>query len=118
MNAMWTTKMKISTAFLVATVAVSGSSLLAQQALAPKAASPVTGAETKAKPDSAEWAKTEAKLAKLRELVKPQPGEYVTNMAKIAWEGDPWEAAVKAGKEGKPVLAYGPGMVGVPCGYG
>ena len=25
---------------------------------------------------------------------------------------------VKATKEGKPVIAYGPGMVGVPCGYG
>ena len=62
--------------------------------------------------------KTEAKLAKLRELIKPRPGEYVTNMAKINWERDPWKAAVRAGKEGKPIIAYGPGMVGVPCGYG
>ena len=60
----------------------------------------------------------EAKLAKLREITKPQPGEYVTNMAKIDWQRDPWEAAVKAAREGKPVIAYGPGMVGVPCGYG
>jgi hypothetical protein len=104
---MWTTKLKISAAFLVATVAVTGGLLLA--AAAPPAANPV---------DSARWAQTEAKLAKLRELIKPQPGEYVTNMAKIAWERDPWKAAVKAAKKGKPVLAYGPGMVGVPCGYG
>ena len=76
------------------------------------------GGEVKAKPDSAEMAQIEAKLAKLRDITKPQPGEYVTNMAKIAWERDPWQAAVKAAKEGKPVLAYGPGMVGVPCGYG
>src|SRR5262245_15608003 len=109
---MWTTKLKISAAFLVATVAVTGDRLLAQPPLAPN------GAEAKANPDSAEWAKIEAKLAKLRDITKPQPGEYVTNMAKIAWERDPWEAAVKAAKEGKPVLAYGPGMVGVPCGYG
>jgi hypothetical protein len=99
-------------------VAVTGGRLLAQQVLAPKAASPVTGAEAKSNPDSAEWAKIEANVAKLREITKPQPGEYVTNMAKIAWERDPWEAAVKAAKEGKPVIAYGPGMVGVPCGYG
>jgi hypothetical protein len=115
---MWSTKLKISGAFLVAIVAAAGGRLLAQQALAPKVASPVTGAEAKSKPDSAEWAEIEAKLAKLRELVKPQPGEYVTNMAKIEWQRDPWEAAVKAAKEGKPVIAYGPGMVGVPCGYG
>ena len=115
---MWTTKLKISAAFLVATVAFTGGRLLAQQALAPKAASPVTGAKAKSKPDSAEMAQIEAKLAKLRKITKPQPGEYVTNMAKIAWERDPWVAAVKAAKEGKPVLAYGPGMVGVPCGYG
>ena len=115
---MWTTKLTISAAFLVATVAVTGSRLPAQQALAPKAASPVPGAEAKAKPDSAEMAQIEAKLAKLRELVRPKPGEYATNIAKIAWERDPWEAAVRAGKEGKPVIAYGPGMVGVPCGYG
>jgi hypothetical protein len=118
LKAMWTTKLKISAAFLVATVAFTGGRLLAQQALTPKAASPVTGAKAKSKPDSAEMAQIEAKLAKLRKITKPQPGEYVTNMAKIAWERDPWEAAVKAAKEGKPVLAYGPGMVGVPCGYG
>ena len=115
---MWTTKSKISAAFLVATVAITGGRLLAQQALAPKAARPVPGAEAKAKPDSAEMAQTEAKLAKLRELVRPKPGEYATNIAKIAWERDPWKAAVRAGREGKPVIAYGPGMVGVPCGYG
>ena len=67
---------------------------------------------------SAEMAETEAKLARFRELVRPKPGEYATNIAKIAWERDPWEAAVKAAKEGKPVIAYGPGMVGIPCGNG
>ena len=108
---MWT-KLTISAAFLVATVAVTGGHLLAQPQLAPK------GADAKAKPDSAEWARIESKLAKLREITKPQPGEYVTNMAKIDWQRDPWEAAVQASKEGKPVIAYGPGMVGVPCGYG
>ena len=119
---MRTTKLKISAAFLVATVAVTGGRLLAQQALAPPAAKPKSSAAVpgaKAKPaDSARWAQTEAKLARLRKIIRPQPGEYVTNMAKIAWERDPWEAAVKAAKEGKPVIAYGPGMVGVPCGYG
>lgn len=73
----------------------------------------------KSKPaDSAAMAETEAKLAKLRELVRPKPGEHVTNIAKITWERDPWAAAVKAAKEGKPVIAYGPGLVGLPCGYG
>jgi len=115
---MWTTKLKSSAAFLVATVAVTGGRLLAQQALAPKAASPVARAEGISKSDSPEMAQIEAKLAKLREVTKPQPGEYVTNMAEIAWERDPWQAAVKAAREGKPVIAYGPGMVGVPCGYG
>ena len=117
-EAVCTTKLKISAAFLVATVVVTAGRLLAQQALAPKAARPVPVAEAKAKPDSPEMAQIEAKLAKFRELVRPKPGEYATNIAKIAWERDPWQAAVKAAKEGKPVLAYGPGMVGVPCGYG
>src|SRR5262245_26893399 len=103
---MWTTNSRIIAAVLVATVAATGGRLLAA---APPAAKPA---------DSARWAETEAKLAKYRELTKPRRGEYVTNMAKIAWERDPWQAAVKAAKEGKPVLAYGPGMVGVPCGYG
>src|SRR5262249_41087784 len=71
LKAMGTTKLKISAAFLVATVAVTGGRLLAQQALAAKAASPVTEAEAKSKPDSAELAQIEAKLAKLREVTKP-----------------------------------------------
>ena len=116
---MWKTKLKISATVLVTMVSVTGGGLLAQETSAPKPASPVAVAEARAKPvDSAEMAETEAKLAKLRELVRPKPGEYATNIAKIAWERDPWEAAVKAAREGKPVIAYGPGMVGVPCGYG
>ena len=87
--------------------------------VAEKSASPVAVAGAKSKPaDSAEMAETEAKLAKLRELIRPQPGEHVTNMAKIAWERDPWVAAVKAGKEGKPVLVYAEGAAGIACGYG
>ena len=107
------TKFKTSATVLVTSVAVTVGGLLAQQPLAPKAGSPATEAAV-----SAEMAQTEAKVAQVRELVRPQPGEYLTNVAKIAWERDPWEAAVRAGKEGKPVIAYGPGMVGVPCGYG
>jgi hypothetical protein len=96
-----------------------GGGMLAQEASAPKPDSPVAVAAAKSKPaGSAEMAETEAKLARLRELVRPKPGEYATNIANIAWERDPWEAAVKAAREGKPVIAYGPGMVGVPCGYG
>jgi hypothetical protein len=105
-KAMWTTKLKISAAFLVATVVVAGGGLLAQQAPAPKSA------------DSQEMAQTEAKLATLRELIRPRPGEHVTNIAKIAWEHDPWEAAVKAAREGKPIIAWGECGAGVPCGYG
>jgi hypothetical protein len=113
LKAMWTAKLKTSAAILLATAAVSGG-LLAQQPKIPAAV-----AEAGSKPaDSAAMAQTEAKLAKLRELIRPQPGEYVTSMAKIAWERDPWQAAVKAGKEGKPVLAYGVASVGVTCGYG
>jgi len=116
---MWKTTFKTSATILLTTVAVTGGVLLAQPPMAPQSASPGAVAGAKSKPaDSAEMAETEAKLAKLRELVRPKPGEYVTNIAKIAWERDPWEAAVKAAKEGKPVIAYGPGMVGVPCGYG
>ena len=116
---MWKTKLKTSMTVLVTTVAVTGGGLLAQQPQAPKSGSPGALAEAKSKPaDSAAMAETEAKLAKLREIIQPQPGEYLTNMAKIAWERDPWEAAIKAAKEGKPVIAYGVGMVGVTCGYG
>ena len=116
---MWKTKLKTSATVLVMTTAVIGGGSLAQQPLAPKSASPVPVAAAKSKPaGSAEMAETEAKLARLRELVRPKPGEYVTNIARIAWERDPWEAASKAARLGKPVIAYGPGMVGVPCGYG
>ena len=108
---MWTTELTTRAAALVATMAVTGS-LLAQQAPAPRA-------EAKAKPAVlAEMAQAEAKVAAIRELVRPRPGEHVTNMAKIAWEHDPWEAAVKAGREGKPILAWGECGAGVPCGYG
>jgi hypothetical protein len=111
---MWISRLTTGTAVLTAIVAVAGGGLLAQEASAPKA-----DAGAKSKPaDSVEMAQTEAKLAKLRELIRAQPGEYVTAMAKIAWERDPWEAAVKAAKEGKPVLAYGVQSVGVTCGYG
>ena len=93
---------------LLAMGAIPGGNLLAQPAL-----------EGNAKPaSSAAMTETEAKLAKLRQLIKPQPGEHVSNMAKIAWEHDPWEAAVKAGREGKPILAWGECGAGVPCGYG
>jgi len=95
-----------SAAVLVATVAVMGGALLARQAPAPRPA------------DSAEMAQAEAKLATLRELIRPQPGEYATNIARIAWERDPWQAALKAGREGKPVIAYGVHSAGVTCGYG
>jgi hypothetical protein len=117
-------KVKDLAAIILVAVGLAGSGLLspralAQQPLAPKAASPVAVASAKSKPaDSAAMAETEAKLARLRELVRPKPSEYSTNIARIAWERDPWEAAVKAAREGKPVIAYGPGMVGVPCGYG
>jgi hypothetical protein len=114
---MWKTQLKIRATVLVATVVVAGG-LLAQRVLAPNSAA-AADPSTKSKPaDSADMVETESKLAKLRELVRPKPGEYVTNMAKITWERDPWEAAVRAGKEGKPVIAYGPGMVGLPCGHG
>src|SRR5262245_38855502 len=115
---MWITKLKMAAANLAALAAISGG-LLAHQATALEADPPAAAAGEKSKPAiSAEMAQTEAKLAKLREVIRPQPGEYVTNMAKIAWERDPWAAAVKAAKEGKPVLAYGVGMVAVTCGYG
>jgi hypothetical protein len=112
-------KLKLTGVLLVAIAAVTGSGLLAQQALDPTPGTPVPAAGSKSKlVDSTAMAQTEAKLVKLRELMKLRPGEYVMNIAKIAWERDPWEAAVKAAREGKPVIAYGPGMVGVPCGYG
>jgi hypothetical protein len=103
---MRTSTCKISAAFLIASVAIARGGLQAQQAPTPKSA------------DSPEMAQTETKLARLRELIRPQPGEYATNLAKIAWERDPWAAAVKAAKEGKPVLAYGVQSVGVTGGYG
>lgn len=107
---MWTTLLKFGAPFLTTAVAVIGG-LRAQQTPA--------GIETESKPAvSAAVAQTEAKLAKLRELISPRPGEHVTNMAKIAWERDPWVAAVKAGKEGKPVLVYAEGAAGIACGYG
>jgi hypothetical protein len=110
---MWMTKLKVSAAFLIAAGTVTGGGLPAQQAQAP-----MPDIEAKAKPDSAEMAQIEANLAKLRELIRAQPGEYATNLAKIAWERDPWAAAVRAAKEGKPVLAYGVQSVGVTGGYG
>ncbi|HKB40362.1 MAG TPA: hypothetical protein VKD72_28290 [Gemmataceae bacterium] len=115
---MRTTKLNTRMAVVVATVAVTVGALLAQQPLPPKSASPSVAAAKSKPADSAAMTETEAKLAKFRELVRPKPGEHVTNIAKIAWERDPWAAAVKAAKEGKPVIAYGPGLVGLPCGYG
>jgi hypothetical protein len=116
---MWTTKLNTHAAVLVATVAITGGGLLSQEAPARKPTSAAAVAEARAKPaDSAEMARTETKLVRLRELIRPQPGEYVTNMAKIGWQRDPWAAAVKAAREGKPVLAYGVHSVGVTCGYG
>ena len=109
---MWPTELRTGAAALVATMVVTGGGLLAQQAPAPRA-------EAKAKPAvSAEMAQAEAKVVEIRALVRPRPGEHVTNMARIAWEHDPWEAAVKAGREGKPILSWGECGAGVPCGYG
>jgi hypothetical protein len=103
----------------VTTTVVTVGGLLAQQAPAPKLESPVAVTGTKSKPaDSSEMARAEAKLTRLRDLIRPQPGEYATNIAKIAWERDPWQAAVRAGREGKPVIAYGVHSAGVTCGYG
>ena len=104
---MWKNRLITSAAVLVATAAVTGGGLPAQRAPGPKPKGRVAVPGAKAKPaDSAAMAQTEAKLARLRELIRPQPGEYATNIARIAWERDPWEAAVKAGREGKPVIAY------------
>ena len=111
--AMWMNKLRISAVFLIAAGTVTGGRVPAQQAQAPR-----PGTEAKSKPDSPEMARTEAKLARLRDLIRPQPGEYATNIARIAWERDPWEAAVKAGREGKPVIAYGLANAGVTCGFG
>src|SRR5262245_7452889 len=109
---MWKTTLKTIATILVSMAAVTGGGMLVQQAPAPRA-------EAKAKPAvSAKMAQAEAKVAEIRELVRPRPGEHVTNMAKIAWEHDPWEAALKAGREGKPILAWGECGAGVPCGYG
>src|SRR5262245_47156123 len=106
-------KLKAGTAVLAATVAVTSGGLLAEQSPAPRPETPPTGAGANAKPAvSAEMAQAEAKVAEIRELVRPRPGEHVTNIARIAWEHDPWEAAVKAGREGKPILAWG------ECGAG
>jgi hypothetical protein len=107
---MWMTKLKAVGAVLMAAITSAG--LLAQQALLPKPKGESRPAV------SAEMAQTEAKVAQIRELVSPRPGEHVANMAKIAWEHDPWEAAVKAAREGKPILAWGECGAGVPCGYG
>src|SRR4051812_12281021 len=102
----------ITGAAVVVAAAVRGG-LLAQ----PRPASPV--AKAQAKPaNSPAMTQAEATVAKFRDLIRPQPGEYVTNIAKIAWERDPWKAAVKAGKEGKLVIAYGVHSAGVTCGYG
>ncbi len=108
-----------SAAVLMATVTVTGGGLLAQQAPSPKPDGPaaVSGAKSKSA-GSAEMAQVEARLARLRELIRPQPGEYAANIARIAWERDPWKAALKAGREGKPVIAYGVHSAGVTCGYG
>lgn len=106
-------------AVLLVTVAITDGGLLAQHTPTPKPGIDIAATKAKSKPaGSAEMAKTEAKLAKLRELIRPQPGEHVANMAKIAWERDSWVAAVKAGKEGKPVLVYAEGAAGIACGYG
>jgi hypothetical protein len=89
--------------------ALAGGALLAQ---------PAPGGAKAKPPVSAEMARAEAKVAQVRALVVPRPGEHIANMAKIAWERDPWAAAVKAAREGKPVLAYWECGAGVPCGYG
>src|SRR5262245_31031321 len=106
-----------SAAVLMATTVLAGGGLRAQPT-SPQPESPSVAAAKSKPAESAEMAQVEAKLTRLRELIRPQPGEYATNIARIAWERDPWEAAVKAGREGKPVIAYGVHSAGVTCGYG
>src|SRR5205807_1907887 len=95
---------KASAAVLIA--AVTGARLLAQQASGPRPEGPLPGAAATAQPVvSAEMAQAEAQVARIRELVRPRPGEHVTNLARIAWEHDPWEAAAPrlvAGDTGGP----------------
>jgi hypothetical protein len=114
---MWTTKLKACAALLAAMGMVTGAGILARET-APGPKSPVSAGGKAESANSAAMRQTEAKLAELQELIRPQPGEHVTNMARIAWQRDPWVAAVKAGKEGKPVLVYAEGAAGVACGYG
>src|ERR1051325_9326084 len=78
-DAMRMNQLITSAAVVVATWAVGGG-LLAQQAPAPQPASPAV----KAKANSPAMAQAEATVAKFRDLIRPQPGEYVTNIAKIA----------------------------------
>jgi hypothetical protein len=59
-----------------------------------------------------------SETGKLRELIRPRLANTLPIIARIAWERDPWEAAVKAGKEGKPVIVYAEGAAGIACGYG
>jgi hypothetical protein len=115
-DAMQMNRLITGAAVVVVTAAVGGA-LLAQHVPATKPASPVARAEAKPASSPA-MAQAEATVAKFRDLIRPQPREYATNIAKIAWERDPWKAAVKAGKEGKPVIAYGVHSAGVTCGYG
>src|SRR5262245_33714472 len=105
---MWKTKLETEATVLLTALTVAVGGLLAQQAPTPKSKRPeAAGGVTAKLADSDTMKKAEAELHRLRELIRPQPGEYAMNIARITWERDPWEAAVKAAKEGKPVIAYG-----------
>ena len=96
---MWMTKLKTCALLLLTTGA--GGGLLAQ-ALPPN---PVVVTEAKSKPaNSVEMAMTEAKLTKLRQLIKPQPGE--SRWMEIPWQYSLWTAREMAAKEGKPIFLW------------
>jgi len=82
--------------------------LLIHRATAEEKSPPVVSSETKA---------GRKHLETVQRLVRPGSTEPCALLASINWETDPWKAAVRAAKEGKPILTYG-GSSGVPCGYG
>ncbi len=100
-------KLKMTAAFVAATVAMSGSCWFTLQARADKP--PKAKSESPAKPGkpAAVDPLSAEQFAKTLALIKPQPGE--SKWTEIPWLLSVHDARVKAAAEGKPIFIWSSG---------
>ena len=95
-------KLKMTAAFVAATVAMSGSCWFTLQARADKLEAPAKPG----KPAAVDSLSAE-QFAKTLALIKPQPGE--SKWTEIPWLLSVHDARVKAAAEGKPIFIWSSG---------